>query len=358
MQTFEAGAAVAQRDPPTTVTAVSVPRRGSQYAVLLRQVKQAGLLERRTRYYLWRIAVTTALLSGGWLVFMLIGDSWWQLAVAVFLAIVFTQVGFLAHDAGHKQIFTSGRANDLAGILLANLAVGLGYSWWLDNHNRHHAHPNTDVKDPDANFGALAFTSGQAGSRGRFARFAYRYQAYFFFPLLLLSAVGLHIDSARYLAGRRGRDHAWERLLFAAHVIGYLGVVLWVLSPVKAAVFIGVHQGLLGLYLGVSFAPNHKGMPMLAADDASDFLHRQVLTSRNIRGGPLVDVVLGGLNYQIEHHLFPSMPRPNLRSSQRLVGQFCRERGLPYTQTSLVDSYVQTLRYLHAVGRNPQPSAR
>jgi fatty acid desaturase len=356
MRTFEAGAAGAQPVARSAATSVSVPRRGSQYAVLLRQVKQAGLLDRRTGYYLWRIPVTVALLAGGWTAFVLVGDSWWQLAVATFLAIVFTQVGFLAHDAGHKQIFTSRRANDLAGVLLASLAVGLGYSWWLDNHNRHHAHPNTDVKDPDANYGALAFTTGQAGGRGRFARFAYRYQAYFFFPLFLLSAVGLHVDSARYLIGRRGRGRAWERLLFAAHVVGYFAVVFWVLSPVKAVVFILVHQGLVGVYLGVSFAPNHKGMPMLDADDEGDFLHRQVLTSRNIRGGPLVDLVLGGLNYQIEHHLFPSMPRPNLRHSQQIIHQFCREHGLPYTQTSLLDSYAQTVRYLNAVGRHPQTS--
>ena len=92
--------------------------------------------------------------------------------------------------------------------------------------------------------------------------------------------------------------------------------MLLVLSPLKAVVFIVVQQALFGLYLGCSFAPNHKGMPMLAADDQSDFLRRQVLTSRNVRGSWLVDFALGGLNYQIEHHLFPSMPRPNLRRSQ------------------------------------------
>jgi fatty acid desaturase len=132
--------------------------------------------------------------------------------------------------------------------------------------------------------------------------------------------------------------------------------VLLVLSPVKAAVFIGVQQGLLGLYLGLSFAPNHKGMPILDAADESDFLRRQVLTSRNIRGGRLVDATLGGLNYQIEHHLFPSMPRPNLRHAQPIIAQFCRERGLPYVQTSLTDSYAQTLRHLDTVGRHPRPS--
>jgi hypothetical protein len=74
-------------------------------------------------------------------------------------------------------------------------------------------------------------------------------------------------------------------VLLTVHLAGYLTVVLLVLSPVRAVVFIVVQQGLFGLYLGCSFAPNHKGMPILAADDRTDFLRRQVLTSRSIRGG-------------------------------------------------------------------------
>jgi fatty acid desaturase len=341
-----------------TVQTTTARLRGSSYALLMRQIKQAGLLDRRPGYYLLRIGIVAILLAAGWVAFVLVGQSWWQLTVAGFLAVVFAQVGFLAHDAGHQQIFTTRRSNDLVGILLANLAVGLGYGFWLDKHNRHHAHPNQDGKDPDINFGALAFTARQAGGRGRLARFAYRYQAYFFFPLLSLTAFGLHVDSAVYLAGRAGRHRVWERLLFAAHVAGYVGVVFWVLSPVKATVFILVHQGLVGLYLGASFAPNHKGMPILDADDHGDFLRRQVLTSRNVRGGRLVDLALGGLNYQIEHHLFPSMPRPNLRHAQPIILRFCQQHDLTYCETSLIDSYAQTLRHLHSVGSSPSSATR
>ena len=122
------------------------------------------------------------------------------------------------------------------------------------------------------------------------------------------------------------RHRAWEAALLAVHFAAYLGAVFLVLPPVKAVVFILVQQGLFGFYLGCSFAPNHKGMPVLAASDKTDFLRRQVLTSRNVRGGWLTDFALGGLNYQIEHHLFPSMPRPNLRRAQPLVAAFCAER--------------------------------
>ena len=161
----------------------------------------------------------------------------------------------------------------------------------------------------------------------------------------------MHLSSIRALASKSIRDRLAEAALLAVHFAGYLTIVFLVLPPLKAAVFIAVNQGLFGLYLGASFAPNHKGMPVLTADDECDFLRRQVLTSRNVTGGWLTDLALGGLNYQIEHHLFPSMPRPNLRRAQPLIRAFCRQRELSYCETSLTDSYAQALRHLDTVGR-------
>src|SRR3712207_2342942 len=96
-------------------------------------------------------------------------------------------------------------------------------------------------------------------------------------------------------------------------------------------------------------------MPTLTEADQLDFLRRQVLTSRNVAGSRLVDFALGGLNYQVEHHLFPSMPRPNLRRAQRLVADFCAERGVRYAETGLFDSYRQVLRHLHDVPERTAP---
>ena len=124
------------------------------------------------------------------------------------------------------------------------------------------------------------------------------------------------------------------------------------LSPLQALAFVAVQQGVFGFSMGCAFAPNHKGMPILSRGEEPDFLRRQVLTSRNVRGGRVVDLVLGGLNYQIEHHLFPSMPRPNLRRAQALVREFCQEHHIPYSETSLLASYGLVLRHLHAVGRS------
>jgi fatty acid desaturase len=354
VQASETGAVVTRQHPRSD--SPPAPERGSEYAQLSRQVKQAGLLRRRRRYYFWKIGLTAVALAAGWAAFVLVGDSWWTLAVAVFLAAVFTQLGFLGHDAGHQQICSSRRGNYLLGILHGNLAIGLSYGWWVGKHNRHHAHPNTEDADPDIMLSVLAFSGADASGRRGVGRQLLRYQAYLFFPMLLLEAFGLHASSFRALAAR-SRHRAAESVLLAAHVAGYLAVVLLVLSPVKAVVFVLVQQGLFGLYLGCSFAPNHKGMPVLPAADRTDFLRRQVLTSRNVRGGRLTDFALGGLNYQIEHHLFPSMPRPSLRRSQALIRDFCQQRDVSYCETSLVDSYVQALRYLNSVGKHPGPAA-
>jgi fatty acid desaturase len=337
---------------PAVFAAEGTPAgRGSDYARLSRAVRQAGLMDRRTGNYAWRIAVTVVLLAAGWAGFGLIGNSWWQLAVAAFLAVIFTQLGFLGHDAGHLQICASRQRSYILGLLLGNLGIGLSFGWWVAKHNRHHANPNTEGADPDIMLRALAMTAGQVAASRGLARIIFRCQAFLFFPMLLGEALSVHAASIRAVSGRAARRHRLaEAALLAVHFAAYLTVVFLVLSPVKAVVFILVQQGLFGVYLGASFAPNHKGMPILRQQDEHDFLRRQVLTSRNIRGNWLTDLALGGLNYQIEHHLFPSMPRPNLRRSQPLISEFCRQHGLPYAQSSLVGSYAQALRYMHSVG--------
>jgi fatty acid desaturase len=328
-----------------------------EYTVLSRQVRQAGLLERRRGWYGARIGLNLALLAGGWAAVVVIGESWWQLAVAAYLAVVFTQLAFIGHDAGHRQLFRSRTANDLVGLVHANLLVGVSFEWWVAKHNRHHTNPNHEDLDPDISITALAFTADQASSKHGLVRLVARYQGWLFFPLLLLEAAHLHTASVKaVLRGGWGRANMVEGGLLVAHLAAYLTALLLVLSPLSALVFLVVQQGLFGLYLGCAFAPNHKGMPTLTAADELDFIRRQVLTSRNVRGSWLVDVVLGGLNYQIEHHLFPNMPRPNLRAAQPLIRAFCRQHDLAYAEASLVGSYAQAVRHLHAVGAPLRPA--
>jgi fatty acid desaturase len=330
--------------------------RWSEYTQLSRQLKQAGLLDRRRGWYAARIGLNLALLAGGWAVFVVVGESWWQLVTAAYLAVVFTQVAFVGHDAGHRQIFRSRRANDLVGLLHANLGVGISFGWWVPKHNAHHSNPNHEDLDPDVSITALAFTADQARAKHGLVRLLARHQAWLFFPLLLLEAAQLHLASIKAIVRGRDRTNAVEGLLLLVHVAAYFTALLLVLSPWQAVAFVVVQQGLFGLYLGCAFAPNHKGMPTLTDGDRLDFARRQVLTSRNVAGSRLVDFVLGGLNYRIEHHLFPNMPRPNLRHAQPLIRAFCAQHGLPYAEASLFGSYAQAVRHLHTVGAPLRPA--
>jgi fatty acid desaturase len=350
---LEAGGSIPP-DRAAEATDVDVPPRVryvSAYTDLRRRVQDSGLLRRRYGYYWTKMLIMLALFAGIWVAFAFLGNSWLQLILAGLLAVVLAQFGFLGHDGAHRQIFKSHRWNEWTSRVISGLFTGLSYGWWQNKHNRHHANPNKEGADPDIAPGAFAFTPAVAQARrGLAARLTPR-QGYFFYPLLLLEGLALHVASIQTIVSRRTLKHRWVEASFVAiRLGGYLAVLLVFLPPGKAAAFLGVQLGLFGLLLGGSFAPNHIGMPIVAPDQKIDFLRRQVLMSRNIRGGWMTDLALGGLNYQIEHHLFPNMPRPNLRKVQPLVRDYCARHAIKYTETNLLEAYRAVARYLNEVG--------
>ena len=323
----------------------------ARFHVLARQVRAIGLLDRRPGYYRVKITLTIAAFFAGWALFVMAGNSWAALAVAPLVGITFTQLGFIGHDAGHNQVFDTRRRNRLLGLIVANVLIGLSFGWWVPKHNAHHAHPNEMGRDPDIGEGvALAWSDAPGNGPGPLALWLARWQALLFFPLMLLRSGGMHVLGIRRLLRRRDRASAVEASLIMLHAALYLTVVLWVLSPLKALAFVAVQQAVFSLYLGISFAPNHKGMPIIESATAIGFARRQVVTARNIRGGRFITFVLGGLNYQIEHHLFPSMPRPNLRRVQGLVRDFCASTDLGYREESFVESFRQIVHHLSDAG--------
>ncbi|GAB1333511.1 acyl-CoA desaturase [Streptomyces sp. E-15] len=326
------------------------PGAGSDFARLSRRIAAAGLLERRPGYYAVRLGLVTGSFAAGWAAFLALGDTWWQLAVAAFLALVFGQVALVAHDLAHRQVFRRRRPSEISGRLFGNLGIGMSYGWWMNKHTRHHAHPNHEELDPDVAPDILVWSAGQARASRGLPRLLGGHQALLFFPLLTLEGFNLHVASLRALCRPGMRNRLLEGALLLLHIAALLSALFLVLPPGKAVAFLAVNQCLFGVYLGCTFAPNHKGMPTITGDQRLDFLRRQVLTSRNVRGGRFTDVMLGGLNYQIEHHLFPSMPTAHLRRARVIVRQYCAEIGVPYHETGLIRSYREALAHLHRVG--------
>ena len=311
-------------------------RTSSEYAELKAQVKQAGLLDKQIPYYLGVAGFLLALMGLSIYVAASLDLLWVQVLNGAFMAVVFAQLGFYAHDAGHLQIFRSPHRNYLA-MLGVGFLMGLSPSWWLDKHNNHHVNPNDVDLDLDINLPVIAFSREQAVAKRGLARLIVKYQAFLFFPLLLIEALSIRADSAQFILRGRNVKYRWaESLAILGHFAIYFWLVFQLMSPMSALVFVLTHQALIGVYMGSVFAPNHKGMLLVDRSTKMDFLRRQVLTSRNIRGNPFVDFLYGGLNYQIEHHLFPTIPRNKLASVRPIVRRYCRERNVPYHETGVI----------------------
>ena len=326
-------------------------RHTSLYTDLSRTVRELGMLRRRRGYYWTRIGLVTAAFAGVWVGVGLLGNSWLQLLMAGALALVLTQVAFLSHDGAHRQIFTSNAWNDWTARLLGGVLAGMSAAWWRAKHSRHHAAPNQVDRDPDIGPGVLAFAPDDLARRNGLAAWFGQRQGWYFFPLLTLEGLNLYVASLRHLLRRTATMvERVEAAIVLARLGGYLTVLLILLPIGKAGAFLGLQLAVFGICLGGSFAPNHKGMPLVPKTMKLDFLRRQVLMSRNIRGGVIVDFAMGGLNYQIEHHLFPSMPRPTLKKVRPIVREYCELHGVKYTEVGLFESYRIVVDYLNNVG--------
>lgn len=345
--------------PPSTLGPVrssraSVPGTDpspSGYSRLLSTVKELGLMRRARGYYALVFASLLVATAGLGIGMWLLGDTWYQLLMAGGLGIVLTQFAFITHETSHRQVFASGKTNDRVGRILAAGVVGISYAWWMNKHTRHHQHPNTVGKDPDIAVDTISFTVDDAAKRTGFMAWITRRQGYLFFPLLTLEGLNLHAQSIRGLFARRPiQGRALELALIAVRLGLYVALIFWLLPVGIGFAFIGVQLAVFGVYMGASFAPNHKGMPLISNGVRVDFMRRQVMTSRNIRGGFGMSLLYGGLNMQIEHHLFPGMARPHLNSARKLVKAACLREGVTYTETTMGGSYARVIEYLNRVG--------
>jgi fatty acid desaturase len=232
-----------------------------------------------------------------------------------------------------------------------SLTLGISARWWTDRHNAHHAHTNDAEADPDLWHGGLiAFTDEAAAARHGWRRAIVRHQGVIYPGLLLFSILAFRVEGWVFALRRlRGGRRLVEVTLLT------LNVLLWMLPlPLLGAGWAGIAIGsqvVAGFYFALVVAPNHKGMPVWTDGRAPSFLERQVLSSRNITSHPVWDYLFGGLNYQIEHHLFPMMPRANLRRARALVKSFCLAHDLIYEEVNPLASYRAVLVELDRIGR-------
>lgn len=332
------------------------------YVALRKEIVDAGLLERQYGYYASNTTFTLGLLVLSIFFLVKIDNFALQLLNAIFLAFVFVRFGMLMHDAGHLQIFKSKAMNNLAALITGGFAQ-ISSSSWTYGHSKHHSSPNLIDEDPDISIPLLAHSEKQAVMKKGFFRLIVKYQAYLWFPISTLSVISVRLNHTGNLVkllfanykSRKGIVYAFDIFLVATGHVFFFGFVFHSLSILQAIVFAIVNYVAIGLYLGTVFATNHKGMPIMKKK--IDFIEMQVLTSRNVRNSLLIDFWTAGLNHQIEHHLFPTMPRNNLSKAKKIVKAFCEKHDINYYETGFFQSYKEILQNFHqisAVLRRPK----
>lgn len=153
---------------------------GDEFRDLLTLVRHSGLLAKQPAYYVRKILLNVAMFVGAFVLIAKFHNPWIELCNAAFLAFVFTQLGFIVHDAGHQEIFSGPAGNQFLGLLHSNLLLGFSYSWWLDKHNHHHCSPNHVTADPDLDLIPFAFSKEQAAAKHGLARLSVKYQHFSF----------------------------------------------------------------------------------------------------------------------------------------------------------------------------------
>lgn len=319
------------------------------YADLRQLVMKNKILDRSYGYYLLMIIFVI----GGYFIsaYNLIIQS--STSTLIMWALIFSffvvQIGGLLHDAGHRTIAKSSIWNDALGYFCGAL-VALAYGGWKVKHNKHHAHPNQEDEDPDVEI-PFSFTEDRYKGRGGVIGFIRKHQAYLYYPFGTLAWLTLRTNGYTHFKTNFKKSMIPEIISFIIALIVWF-VLPFIFFPIqKALLLFAIVNTATGFYLFNIFAPNHKGMPQLGKGVRISFIEQQVLTSRNVKGHWLTDFIYMGLNYQIEHHLFPNTPRNKLNKITPFVLAFCKKRKLDYTSVGVIESNKIILSELNKISK-------
>ncbi len=312
-----------------------------------------GIVEPAAGAYALRVAILLPTLLALQAVAWMVEGAALMLAAAAISGVVAVQLGFVAHDAGHRSVSRQPAVNDLAGHLAFTIVNGLGFQSWCAGHHAHHAHCQDESRDPDMwTDTVMSLTPGSAAAKTGIGRWLLPYQGYYLWPISLLFAHGLRSQSLRQ-AYARPRGYPLDVLLLPLHY------ALWWLVPALAlgtgvaqiaAVYL-IHSAVVGAYLAALFWVNHIGMPALPAAHGVSVLEQQVVGTRNVRNPRWADPFFGGLNFQIEHHLLPSAPSSRLRKARSIVRPLCLENRVPHHEEGFVQALRSVTRHVHRIAK-------
>lgn len=350
------------------------------YRNLRTQLIRDGMYKTSHAYYAMKMATQLSLWSVATYLVWNAGNcsplvAWLSLVLsAAIYGLFFQQSGWLAHDYLHHQVHDNRFINDMMGFIAGNLFQGFSASWWKNKHNSHHAVPNLHESCPDAHDGdpdidtmpllAWSMTMARHAESSKFGAWMIKNQAVTYFPILTVARISwvlqsfFHVFDALPIKiwGDKKRHYVQypksEMFFLVLHYVWYFyaaGCAFSACGIGGTVAWICLNNGLCGLFLALVFGLGHNGMSTYDADKRPDFWKLQVTTTRNITSNWFNDWFCGGLQYQVDHHLFPMIPRHNLGKVNKQVTKFCKENGVTYHKTGLIEGTWEVLNHLQEV---------
>lgn len=324
-----------------------------RYIELSQEIAAAGYFRKAPWAYAIRGAILLVLFTAAYTGRLFIENPWVVAFLLLVLAQTVTQLAYLSHDAGHRAISNDRRVISFIGHFGMTFLTGFSFSWWMHSHDNHHSVLNERDNDLAMKYSlVLAVHEDAARAKRGLARRLLRYQGHYVWLLMPLYHFAMMADGLVWI-WKNPRETVTDQLVLPGYVILWFVIPLPFIGLEMAALHWLVESMIASVYLVLTFIVHHVGKKVILPEDEPEMtlLRQQLETTRTIKTWRIWDWYYSGLNYHIEHHLFPWVPHWRYRTMRLMVQDFCRRKGIPYREQGFWSAIWEVFTYLRRIGR-------
>ena len=321
------------------------------FEALRLKAEAEGLFQPRRAWFYRRAALILGLIACG--AVLVIASPWlWPLS-AIAIAVAWQQCGWLSHDFLHHSVFQRRAVGDGVGAIFGGVVLGFSADWWKRKHNAPHALPHVMGADEDIDtMPLLAFSEAHLEESLGLARRLVKLQPLTALPIVAFARLNWLVQSALWaLHSKNVPRRALEVVSLLVHHAWFITLAARLPAWGQRIGFVAIAELASGLMTGAVFLVGHNARPMLTHAEAPGFCALQCNTTQNIRAPFGTRWFFGGLDRQVEHHLFPTMPRHNHARVAPDVRALCEAHGLAYVERGFFRSLGDVFGVLLRVAR-------
>ena len=288
---------------------------------------------------------------------------------AACLGIFWQQLSGLGHDLGHSSVSHSFHTDHFVGSTIGCAFLGVSTAWWKRNHNTHHVACNSVENDPDIQHMPIMAVHENIFKEpywstyyskwvtfDRAAKLLVSYQEYLFLPLMAVARFNLYAQSWILICSKNipMYNRTTEAACLVVFATWVLSVALCMNTWTESVLWVLLSHAIAGI-LHVQIVISHWAMETYKGraynDQSDEWYLTQLKTTMDISCPEWMDFVHIGLQFQVEHHLYPYIPRHNLRAVQTMVKEVCKKNGLAYHEMTFSKAVQVTMKTLKDVGK-------